>query len=64
MKSIKTLIFAGLLALMAVPAQAHFMVMYTPEVAKSEPSDLDVRIVFTHPAEAGHTMDMGGVKEF
>ncbi|WP_291440641.1 DUF4198 domain-containing protein [Desulfovibrio sp.] len=64
MKSIKTLIFAGLLALMAVPAQAHFMVMYTPEVAKSEPSDMDVRIVFTHPAEAGHTMDMGGVKEF
>jgi len=45
-------------------AFAHFMVVYTPEIALSEGGDLDMRIVFTHPAEAGHTMDMGGVEEF
>lgn len=46
------------------PASAHFMMVNTPEIALEKASDLDMRIVFTHPAEAGHTMDMGGVKEF
>ncbi len=45
-------------------AFAHFMVVYTPEIALDKGTDLDMRIVFTHPAEAGHTMDMGGVEEF
>lgn len=58
-------VMAGLAALaLASPASAHFMMLYTPEIAKAESSDLDMRIVFTHPAEAGHTMDMGGVNEF
>ena len=54
------------LALMAtaLPASAHFMMVYTPEIANGEGKDLDMRIVFTHPAEAGHTMDMGGINEF
>ncbi|CCH50171.1 DUF4198 domain-containing protein [Pseudodesulfovibrio piezophilus] len=45
-------------------AFAHFMVMYTPEVALHSGSDLDMRVLFTHPAEAGHMMDMGGIEEF
>lgn len=45
-------------------AFAHFMVVYTPEIALDEGKPLDMRIVFTHPAEAGHTMNMGGVEEF
>ncbi|WP_319542493.1 DUF4198 domain-containing protein [uncultured Pseudodesulfovibrio sp.] len=45
-------------------AFAHFMVVYTPEVALHEGRDLDMRILFTHPAEAGHMMDMGGIEEF
>lgn len=49
---------------MAAPAQAHFMMAYTPETALEKAQDLDMRFVFTHPAEAGHMMDMGGVKEF
>lgn len=48
----------------SLPASAHFMVVYTPEIALEESGDVDMRIVFTHPAEAGHTMDMGGIKEF
>ena len=50
--------------LLAAPAQAHFMMAYTPQTALEKAADLDFRIVFTHPAEAGHMMDMGGVKEF
>lgn len=65
MKRFMTLVCAGIITVaMIVPASAHFMVMYTPELAKKDSTDIDMRIVFTHPAEAGHTMDMGGVKEF
>jgi cobalt/nickel transport protein len=57
------------LALLAVltlagPAGAHFMMMHTPEIANEKGDDMDFRIVFTHPAEAGHIMDMGGVQDF
>lgn len=45
-------------------ALAHFMMLNTPEIAKEKGGDMDFRIVFTHPAEAGHTMDIGGVKDF
>lgn len=45
-------------------AFAHFMVVYTPEIAMEKGEELDMRILFTHPAEAGHMMDMGGVEEF
>jgi len=62
-KALAALIGAGLLC-GAVPAQAHFMVTYTPETVLEKGKDIEMRIVFTHPAEAGHTMDMGGVKEF
>lgn len=50
--------------MIAAPAQAHFMMAYTPETTLERAKDLDMRFVFTHPAEAGHMMDMGGVKEF
>ncbi|KAB1437260.1 DUF4198 domain-containing protein [Pseudodesulfovibrio senegalensis] len=49
---------------MAIPASAHFMMVYTPEIAMDKGGDMDFRMVFTHPAEAGHTMNMGGVNEF
>ncbi|MDD4732295.1 MAG: DUF4198 domain-containing protein [Desulfovibrio sp.] len=49
---------------MALPASAHFMMLNTPEIALEKGGDMDFRVVFTHPAEAGHTMDMGGVQEF
>ncbi len=57
----------GLLAamVMAAPAEAHFMMAYTPQKTLMEKAEnLDLRIVFTHPAEAGHMMDMGGMNEF
>ncbi len=55
--------FVASLAL-AAPASAHFMMMYTPDTELERAADLDMRMVFTHPAEAGHMMDMGGMNEF
>ncbi len=56
----------GLVASLAIaaPASAHFMMMYTPDTDMEKAEDMDMRMVFTHPAEAGHMMDMGGVEEF
>lgn len=62
-KALATLLGIGMLTC-AAPASAHFMVTYTPETVLEKAKDIEMRIVFTHPAEAGHTMDMGGVKEF
>ncbi len=62
-KALVALLGVGMLAC-AAPASAHFMMTYTPETVLEKAKDIDMRIVFTHPAEAGHTMDMGGVKEF
>ncbi len=62
-----TLASLGLLAAltMAAPASAHFQMLYTPTPMEMEKAvDMDMRIVYTHPAEAGHMMDMGGIKEF
>ncbi|MCR5813494.1 MAG: DUF4198 domain-containing protein [Desulfovibrio sp.] len=62
-KTLAALVGVGLLAFSG-PASAHFMMTYTPETVLEKAKDIEMRIVFTHPAEAGHTMDMGGVKEF
>ncbi|MCR4667380.1 MAG: DUF4198 domain-containing protein [Desulfovibrio sp.] len=62
-KTLAALLGVGMLAC-TTPASAHFMMTYTPETVLPKAKDIEMRIVFTHPAEAGHTMDMGGVKEF
>ncbi len=49
---------------MSAPAEAHFEMMYTPKTSMEKAENLDMRIAFAHPAEAGHMMDMGGLKEF
>lgn len=56
----------GLAACMmcAVPAQAHFMMTYTPETYMQKAETADFRLVFMHPTEAGSVMDMGGIQEF
>ncbi len=65
MKKLALASFGLLAALtMAAPAEAHFQMMYTPKTDMEKAVDMDMRIVFTHPAEAGHMMDMGGIKEF
>lgn len=49
---------------LSAPALAHFQMVYTPESALEKGGTLDLKLVFTHPFEAGHTMDMGKPMDF
>ncbi len=55
---------AVLFLAMSVPAMAHFQMIYTPEAALEKAESIDLKLVFTHPFEAGHTMDMGTPEAF
>ncbi len=58
-------ILAGLAIMAAaVPAMAHFQTIYTPEAAMKKGGKIPLVLVFTHPFEAGHTMDMGKPEQF
>lgn len=59
-------VFLNLLAMIAfaIPASAHFQMVYTPEIAKNKGAETQFKLVFTHPYEAGHTMAMGMPQEF
>lgn len=48
---------AGLLGVQ--PAQAHFQLAYTPEVNLKAAGSVPMMLVFWHPMENGHAMDMG-----
>lgn len=48
----------------AVPATAHFQMIYSPESALDRGKPIDLKLVFSHPFEAGHTMDMGAPEQF
>ncbi len=45
-------------------AQAHFQLVYTPEVNVRGAAELPVKLIFWHPFENGHAMDMGQPQEF
>lgn len=45
-------------------ASAHFQMIYTPEMAIEKGGTIPLKLVFTHPFEAGHTMDMGKPEQF
>lgn len=62
-----------LFVFVSVALFAHFQMVYTPtSIIDSKTSEVEFRLVFTHPFEAGHTMDIGknkagevkGFKEF
>ncbi len=42
----------------AAPAFAHFQMIYTPQMARAKGGKIELKIVFTHPYDAGHTMRM------
>jgi len=58
-KWIMTALTATALLALHVPAFAHFQMLYTPESALGKGGPVALQLVFTHPFEAGHTMDMG-----
>ncbi len=54
---------SGVLALLftigvASSAQAHFQMIYSPDMAREKGGKIDLKVVFTHPYDAGHTMKM------
>jgi len=54
------------LALTLVPglAKAHFQLSYTEQSIIERPGDVPVKLIFWHPFENGHVMDMGEPLEF
>ncbi len=49
---------------LALPAAAHFQMVYTPDTVLEKGGTIPLKAVFTHPFEAGHTMDMGHPEAF
>jgi len=50
--------------LASAPAFAHFQLVYTPEVNLEKPAEVPFKLIFWHPFENGHAMDMGQPLEF
>ena len=63
-KFLASLSSALLLALSASAAHAHFQLVYTPEVNLDKPKNIPVKLIFWHPMENGHAMDMEQPEQF
>lgn len=57
-------LWALLAASFALPAQAHFQLLYTPEAALTEAAPVPLALVFSHPFDNGLTMAMGKPEAF
>lgn len=61
--------FAGFVVLLALafaatPSRAHFQLLYSPIVNLDRVADLTFKLIFWHPFDNGHVMDMGEPEEF
>lgn len=54
----KLAIASACFAFASQSAHAHFQLAYTPEVNVTAPGELPVKLIFWHPFENGHVMDM------
>ncbi|TCO71641.1 DUF4198 domain-containing protein [Rhodovulum euryhalinum] len=54
----------ALAATLATPATAHFQLIYAPDPNMAAPVDQPLKLIFWHPMENGHAMDMGAPTEF
>lgn len=59
-----SIVAAMALLVTALPACAHFQMIYTPESLMDKGGEIPLKLVFTHPFSAGHTMDMEKPLEF
>ena len=57
-------LIAVLVLMSSSPAMAHFQMLYSPESALDKGREINLKLVFTHPYEAGHTMDMDQPESF
>jgi cobalt/nickel transport protein len=55
---------SGCIMSAAMPASAHFQLVYTPEVNATKAGDQPVKLIFWHPFENGPVMDMGAPLDF
>jgi cobalt/nickel transport protein len=61
----KFTLMAGAAALtLSAASHAHFQMMYTPTSQLEKPTTLDMNLVFGHPMENGHTMNMDRPEQF
>ncbi|SNY93153.1 cobalt/nickel transport protein [Cohaesibacter sp. ES.047] len=49
---------------MSSTAEAHFQLLYTPEVMLDKAAKIPLKMMFGHPMENGHAMDMGQPEAF
>jgi len=62
---IKKVLFLCLIVFgIACNGSAHFQMLYTPESAFVRSEKVTLKLVFTHPFEAGHTMNMDKPEQF
>jgi len=54
----------GVAMAVSSPSKAHFQLVYTPEVNLEKAGDYPFKLIFWHPFENGHAMDMGQPEEF
>ena len=65
MKLLKSTLAAGVFAcIAAAPAESHFQLIYTPDVNLEKSAEIPLLLVFWHPFENGHVMDMGKPEQF
>jgi cobalt/nickel transport protein len=55
---------AALACLTALPAQAHFQMIYTPNVNLEKAGEIPLLLLFAHPFENGPVMDMAKPEQF
>lgn len=61
----RNMIFAATLAtLIPITGQAHFLLPYAAETQIAKPGDVPLAVVFWHPFENGHVMDMQAPEAF
>ena len=58
------LLLAATICAVSLPAQAHFQLLYTPQVMLEKHGKIPLKLVFSHPMENGHMMDMGKPEQF
>ena len=63
-KKLSAIASAAAITISAGTASAHFQLIYTPEVNFEKAADVALKLIFWHPFENGHVMDMGQPEEF
>jgi len=58
-----TAVTALALALPMGPASAHFQLVYSPEANIDRPGEIPLELIFWHPMDAGHAMNMAMPEE-